>query len=282
MSITPPITPPAPLRYSVLDLVTNASIEAGWSAPGEIVDGDGAGFIFSKINDLLDEWAAQKLYAYAMTFELFTLVPGTSPHLIGPDVDADFRVSQRPQRLEYAAIVLPAAGSTSDGSFGSGDFGSGEFGGGGGSAGNNNVDIPIYIGDADWWAAQSIKDLQNQIPTGVYLEPAWPNGKLFYWPVPDRNYQTRLEMWGILSQFALITQDFSMPPAYRKAITLSVAEELGGPISASPKLAKSAALARAAIKQNNDGSPRIRTSGSGMPGSRRGRPDFDFLTGKPW
>lgn len=282
MPITPPVTPPAPFRYTALSLSTNAAIEAGWIAPGETIDGEAGKFILSKINDQLDEWSAQKLYAYAMQFKLYTLVPGLQPHTIGPDAGATFSISQRPMRLENAAIVIPAGSSGGSGL----DAGGLDAGGLDSTSGNTNTDIPLYIGDADWWAAQSIKDIQSQIPTGVYYQPDWPNGSLFFCPIPNVTYQVRLEMWGIISQFSSITQSFSMPPAYRKAITLSVAEELGGPLSDRPKLASAAAMARAAIRQNNDGSPRISLAGSGLPNpsrsNGRGRPDFDFLTGKPW
>lgn len=296
MPITPPLAADPPLRYTLLDLATNSAIEAGWLAPGEVLDGETAGFILSKYNDLLDEWSAQKLYAFAMQFQLYTLVPGLSPHTIGPDPDATFQISQRPMRLENAAIVIPANSSGSSGSSGS-SAGSGgldttgldttglDAGGSGpqppDTTGQTNTDIPLYLGDADWWAAQWIKDLQSQIPIGVYYQPDWPNGSLFFWPVPNYTYRVRLEMWGIISQFSNLQQTFSMPPAYRKALTLTVAEELGGPLADRPLLSRKAAGARAAIRQNNDASPRI-TTNLGMPGGGRRRTDFDFLSGRPW
>lgn len=240
----------------LLSLISNALIEAEWLSQGETPQAEDAQFTLGKLNDLLDEWAAQDRYVYSNEFNLYTLVPGLAPHTIGPD-NATFKVPQRPVRLVSAAIVLSNGDQTT-------------------------TDIPIAVQDDQWWANVRIKDLQSQIPTAVYYSESFPNGSLFFWPVPDVNYQTRLETWGLIGQFANVQQTLNLPPAYRKALTLTVAEELAGPRSGDPKLAKAAADARSAIWSNNAQSPTINTAQPGMSPAGERRTNFNFLDGSPW
>lgn len=246
---------------NVLSIITNALIEAEWLAQGEQPEPQDAQFVLGKINDELDQWSAEEKYVYAKDFALFTLVPGLSPHTIGPGTGATFSLPQRPVRIDGCTIVIPNADSTS-------------------------TDIPICsTRDADWWNFVRIKNLQSQIPTDLYYEPDVPNGSLFFWPVPNYAYQTRIEWWQTVGQFLTVQDTLVLPPAYRKAITLTVAEQLAGPRSNDPKLARAAADARSAIWSNNNQSPTMSTMVAGIPGpnsSGERRPDFNFLDGTPW
>jgi hypothetical protein len=240
----------------ILNVLTNALIEAEWLAQGENPQQEDANFALSKFNDLVDEWAANERYVWAEQFNEYTLTPGLSPHTIGPN-NATFAVAQRPVKLVSAAILIPNGDGTV-------------------------TDLPIPVEDADWWANVRIKSLESQIPTHVYYEPDWPNGSLFFWPIPDQNYQTRLETWSTISQLGNLNTSINLPPAYRKALTLTLAEELGGPRSADPTLSKAAYAARSAIWSNNAQSPRISTAQAGMTTGTKRKPDFNFLDGTPW
>lgn len=255
MPIGPPPTTPDPLRYTVLDILTNAHIEAGWLAPGEQIDGNNAQFTFSKLNDLLDEWNAIGQYIFATQFQLYTLTPNVNPHLIGP-ADANpsptFVTGIRPEFLKSAALIL--------------------------NTGSTAVDVPMEIWDDDQYAAVSVKGLKTSIQNAVYYSADFPAGQLFFWPIPTTALQVRLGWWTALTGFSNVTQTFWFPPAYRRAIVLTLAEELDGPRSNDPKLALKAAGARAAVRKNNDQPPLINDAGSGMP-SGNARPRYNFLTG---
>lgn len=250
MAITPSGGGPA-LTYSVLDIVTDALIEVGMLSPGEMPDGETAQWAFRKANFLLDTWAARKNFVYASTFNKYTLVPGLSPHTIGPSNTATFQVDQRPVKIVRASIIL-----------------------------NNvtpNVDVPLTLRDEQWWMEEvTIKDLQSSQPTDLFYNPSFPDGQLFYWPVPDTAYETRLEVWSLLSQFQSITDPIggpngvtSLPPGYRNALMLTLAETLlpGGEKEAHPTLIAAAAFARLAVFGNNTASPRMSTRDSGVPGA---------------
>ena len=249
MAITPPQTE-APLSYSALDIINDAMIEVGIKAPGEPVDPDVGQWSFRKLNYQLDTWAAEKKYVYASTFNTYTLVPGLSPHTIGPAPGATYSTPQRPVRVEAATLVL-----------------------------NNvtpNVETPIAIRDKQWWMENSIKTLQSSIPTDLFYNPAFPNGELYFWPVPNTSYLARLQLWQLFSQFSSITDPIGGPggenslvPGYRNAMMLTLAEYLqpGSARAGDLTLTRAAANARAAVWSNNYEVPRMQTRDSGCPGA---------------
>lgn len=208
------------------------------------------------LNRELDAWAALKRYVYANTFTAYTLTPNLAPHTIGPT--GTFVVAQRPVRIPGAALIL-----------------------------NNvtpNVDSPILnIRDAAWWNNQRVKSLPSAVPTDLYYEPDWPNGALNFWPVPNFAFGVRLQLWTLIAQFVNLTDAFSFPPLYKKALVLTLAQLLCRPFGRSEQadLVRDAAKARADLQTNNMASPRIAsadygTSGSG--GARRG--DFNYYSGQ--
>jgi hypothetical protein len=236
---------------TVLDLITDALLEAGILSQGETPSSADADFSLSKLNYMLDEWAARKVYAYNVDFQLYTLTANLQPHTIGPT--GVFVVSQRPVRIENAAIVLNASTSP--------------------------VDVPMNLRDDDWWANQSVKSITSTVPTDLYYSPAWPNGQIYLWPIPSAAQGLRLETWGLLSQVTL-TDTVSFPPGYKLAMMTSLAEMLCGPFNVGipPGLSATALNARKTIQGNNDASKRIATYDVGMPGgSRRG--DFNYKSG---
>ena len=234
---------------SASTIIVNALIEAGWLAQGEPPNAGDANFALGKLNRILDQWAAKKVYAWAMQFLQFTLIPNLAPHTIGPT--GVFAVPIRPVRLEGAALVL-----------------------------NNvtpNVDSPILkLRDAAWWNNQRVKSLSSAVPTDVYYEPDVPNGSLYFWPVPNVAYGVRLQIWQQLGKFASLASSYSLPPGYEEALTMTLAASLIGPNSGA--LAIQAREAVATIQGNNCKSPRIATADHGMPGKRRGT--FNYYTGQ--
>lgn len=212
------------------------------------------------LNRIVDAWAARKVYVYTVSFTAYTLTPNHEPHLIGPGLTApDFAATQRPVRLEGADLIL-----------------------------NNvtpNVDLPLHIRDDDWWLNQRVKALGTNVPTDLYYSPDWPNGSLWLWPVPTFAYGLRLEAWSLIPQFAALTDPFTLPPGYREAVVLTLAEALCRPFGKKqqevPDLKADAARARAVIQTNNATAPRIASADYGTRGSTSGgRPTFNYYTGQ--
>jgi hypothetical protein len=265
MPVNPQVSnPPKPITF--LDIATDAMIEVGLLQPGDPLDAEVTQWVFRKANYLLDEWSAQEIFVYSKSFQLFTLVPNLAVHTIGPGTSqtpATFPVGQRPVRIESAAIVLPSGGG---------------------------VDIPIPVEDDDWWAETRLKGLASTLPTHLYYSADLLNGSLYFWPIPTVANQVRLELWSLLSQFVAVDDPIDgpggngvLPPAYRNALMLSLAETIqpGSQKEENSALTRNAARARSALIGNNSPAPRIETQDAGMPRSEtRGR--FNFLTGKPW
>lgn len=268
MPIAPPANAPAPLTYKVYDIVCDALIEIGALAPGETPGADEAQWAFRKFNDLIDTWQAQNAFVSSYAFNVYTLVANLSPHTIGPSGLATFPTNgqPRPVRIESAALLLQ--NSTSSGL----------------------VDLPINVRDRQWWAAQQVKNIQSDIPTDLYYDPTSPDGSLYFWPVPNALRQVRLEIWQTVSQFISIQDPIggpggpkTLPPGYRNALKLTLAEDLlsGSNREASPSLIAKAMKARAAIFGNNVKSPRMATRDTGMPQAKPSgqRQDFNWATG---
>lgn len=271
MPVNPPVTQNPP-SFTALDIITDAMVEVGMVAPGETPDGDTAQWALRKMNYLLDFWASKKSYVYAVGFQEFNLVANLSPHTIGPggpdpnnpntQIPATFPVSQRPVRIESISLVINSL--------------------------SGGVDLPMNPRDADWWALNRVKAIQTNVPTDYYYAPTWPNGSIFFWPVPNISDPVRLELWTQINQISQINDPIggplsaaSLPPAYRAALMLTLAETLqpGNRQQGNQQLSAMAAAARMAVFGNNLKSPRFDTYDAGMPKTGKPLPTFNWVTG---
>jgi hypothetical protein len=141
-----------------------------------------------------------------------------------------------------------------------------------------NIYIPLNMRDEDWWLSQSVKALDSDVPTDLYYEPSWPNGKLHLWPTPETAYGLELLTRVLLTGALTTSSSIDLPPGYEDAITNTLAERCGpsfhAPVSAELKL--EARQARRRVFVNNQKAPNISTADYGLPG-RRGA--FNYLTG---
>jgi hypothetical protein len=145
------------------------------------------------------------------------------------------------------------------------------------------VRVPMRIVDADWWANQRVPTIQTTLPTHLYYEPEFPNGLLYFWPVPQIAYPVELNTWTNLAQLGQF-DSFNLPPGYEDAITYTLAESIcpsfGRPLDGT--LAAFAQKSRAMIQSLNSASPKITTADLGIPSQssdQRGRADFNWKTG---
>ena len=235
------------------DLISDAFYEIGSYAYGEPVNAEHLELGRKRLNQIIDQWKARKVFAYNVNFTSYTLTPNHQPHLIGPGLASPDFDAARPVRIENASIVL-----------------------------TGNVDVPLAMWDDDNWAAQRVKTVTSNVPIGLYYSPDSPNGSLYLWPVPTAAYGLRLETWVGVDQIAdtELDDDFSNPYGYELALMYTLAEKLCRPMSKSltADLASDAHNARMAIQKNNIKSPRTSSAGFRPPsGGRRG--DFNWATG---
>lgn len=239
------------MPYTTADLITDVFYELGYIAPGESQQDVDVQFVLGKINRLLDNWNADRMAVYAEVFTTYVLTASLQPHTIGPSGQT-FTATQRPVAIDGATLILTDV--------------------------TPNVRNPITIRDADWWRRISVQALTSPIPTDLYYDTAWPNGSIYLWPKPTTAYSIELQTRVVLAALAL-TDTFTMPPGYRDAVTLTVAEESASGLGvAIPVDVPGRALAcRARIFPNNVTVPKIQTRDAGMPGGGEGG-SFNYLT----
>lgn len=229
---------------SILTIITDAFIELTVYGANEPLSPEDAAFGLGKLNRLFDNWNADRKAVYCSRFSTFAFTPGLNPHTIGPT--GTWVVSQRPETIDTLNWIN-----------------AGVF-----------TEIPVS-NDPGWYAGVSMPGMGG-IARGGYYEPNWPNGNLYLYPVPQTAYAVELMTRVVIAQVTL-TDIFSMPPGYRDAVTLTLAESLAPTYPSaqvSPLLRLAAAKSRARVFANNVPIPRLSTIDSGMPGSRGGYYDF--------
>lgn len=235
------------MAFTARDLAVEALQEIGSVGADGAASADDVNFALSKINRLLDGWNADGLAVYAEQFDTETLTAGLNPHTLGP-TGATWTFTQRPESIESVMLII------------------------------SGYRYVIDLHDAAWWAAEPAPLISTSIPTDGYYAPTWPNGALYLYPVPSTAYDVQIMRRVVLSQLAL-TDTFSLPPGYRDAITLTVAEDLCGPMRVDPPalLPMKAMKARARVFEANTVTPALQTRDYGVPG---GTPSwFNWRTG---
>ena len=246
---------PNSITVTALALINAAAQEIGTLAQGESLSADDQAWVLQKLQRVIDTFNAKRVMVYANTFNSFALVPNLIPHTIGPT--GTFAVSQRP--VEIPSIGLQLVNTTP-----------------------NTVEIPLTPRDRDWWANQRVKNVTSTVPTDYYYEPDWPNGSIYFWPVPNQANNVLIQQRSVITEIKTAADTFTMPPAYWDAIVYGLAIALGPSFERqiSPDLRGLYAEALRAVQGNNIFSPNTDTGDAGMPGVGR-RGGFNYVSAQP-
>jgi len=239
---------PATTAPTIAHLIKSAFVKLTVLGALDQLAPEDAAFGLEELNRILDNWNAERQAVYCTQTVSFTWQTGHSPHTIGPT--GDWFVTQRPVMIEDAAW----------------------------ENGGIFTSMEVYL-DPLRYASLSQPDLTG-IPTEVYYEPNWPNGNLFFYPVPNGPKQVDLLIRIVLAGVRL-TDVISLPPGYQDALVLTLCEALmpSYPLAqVSPLLPLLASKARARIFANNRQTPTLQTADSGLPGSGMGS-WYDYRTG---
>lgn len=242
---------------TIEDLCKDAAQEIGVIEPGEDLDANNLVAVRNILRRLLNAWNADRRAVYATLFESFTLIANPPLNYITIGPGGDFDTTQRPVSIDGANLVLTPS--------------------------TPPVYTSIKIRDFQWWLKQTTPTLTSTYPTDLYYQPDWPLGKLYFWPVPTFAYDVQLMSRVVLDDTVDSSDDFSLPPGYQNAITLTLAEmsmrTFGKPTD--PMLTRDASMARAAVFNNNDQIPKLLTKDYGMTPSKGGnRADFLWTNGQ--
>lgn len=232
------------------DIITDAFVEIRVARAGDVIAPEMLDQGQRAANRILDLWNANRRAVFADTFTDFTLTPSLSPHTVGPS--GTFVVAQRPVKIDAAVLNL---------------------------GGTPNVFAPIDVHDELWYRALPVPAITSSVPTDLYYETAWPNGNLFFYPIPTTAYSVRLWMRVVLASITDVTATFSLPPGYQDALTMTLAERLasGNGQTASQDTRQAAKEAREIVFGNNDEIPDLNTLDGGMPGTGGGA--YNYRTG---
>lgn len=261
MPLPPPPISPNSLTVTAQSLITSAMQEIGAISPGEQPSIEDSAWILQKLQRLIDRYNARQPMIYANTFTQFTLPVNLQPVTIGPGIDANFQVNQRPVDIETIGVIINTTTPA-------------------------QVEIWVNKRDKDWWAQQRVKNLTSTLPTDFYYEPDWQSaaglGNIFFWPIPTTTNNVLLQMRTVLTQITNYNQSFSLPPGYWDAIIYPLAVSLCPSFErqATPELIALAKDSLKTIEANNVKSPRGRTADAGMPGTEM-RGDFNYYSGMP-
>lgn len=181
---------------TVGDLVSFTLRAAGVNGVGQTPLADDSNTCLDLLRMLMSQWQKKRWLVWAET-EVSVVSTGADYYTIGQG--GDFNVL-RPDKIHAAWVRLnPQSGS-------------------------NAVDIPLTIIQAkEDWGLVTIKDLQS-LPSAVFLDTAWPMGRVTFWPVAPAGagYELFLVLKGALPVYTALTDPLGVPEEYIEALLWSL------------------------------------------------------------
>ena len=221
------------------------AIQAGAPVPGQqMVDG------LELLNNILDDWNAQREKVYADAFLPFVITPNLQPHTIGP-AGSTWVTTQRPVSIEGIQVIL---------------------------TGGTPPYVYVRKRDAAWWQRQPAPTVTAKYPTDFFFNPTWSAGQgaIYFWPVPTVAYSVKLWCRIVLAQL-LVGTVISLPPGYNYALRMMLAKRWAPSLRKPWTLAQEQLTTDAILvfQSNNTDVPKIATQDAGMPrGGGGGLPNF--------
>ena len=210
---------------TVSDLCQSALEDLGVLGSGETMDSGDLQTCFKSLNQLMDQWAAERLTIYTISETTWTIVSGTGSYTVGSGGD-----------VNVARPVYPKQVSFRD------------------TSANPVVEYQLIPFTDDDWARVSIKTLTSVLPTNSYYNPTYPLGTIELWPVPTSSTLTGvLYAPAATAQFAATSTTVALPPGYERFIVKNLAVEVAAKFGAvpSPGVVQAAMDAKRVIKVAN-------------------------------
>ena len=183
---------------TVRDVVTGALQEIGVVAAGEAPSDADASIGLRALNDLMDQWAADRLLIYTLTRSTWTIVASTRDYTIGSGGDVSIA---RPIYIDHVNFV----DSTPD----------------------PDIEYQLSHLTEDAWSRVPQKALTSTLPTAWYYDAAYPLGTLSFRPTPTSSTLT-----GIIyaptavAEFSALATSVALPPGYRRMLLKNLALNL--------------------------------------------------------
>lgn len=188
------------------DLISQALDTLGVIAAGETPSAEDMAAGLVVLNQMIDDWATQRLTIPSIQRKTWTIVSGTASYTVGDGGDVDM---VRPVYINYINFI-----DTSQ---------------------TPDLELPLQYLTDDAWDALSVKDLESNYPRTVYYNPTFPLGTLTFWPVP-----TSSTLQGVIyapqatTQFVDLSSTVCFRPGYVKALRYNLAMDLAPTFNAKP------------------------------------------------
>lgn len=214
------------MQPTALELLNEGFAEIGVFDPGEALSAEEASFGLGKLNGLIDAWVLDGTLAYTATETVVALPEGTVSLTIGPGADIDL---VRPVRIEDSSFVRV-----------------------------DGTDYSLTPLSRTGYDEIERKDFGSLRPRYCWLDGDAPVSKVYFWPqgAAEIHLVTRRQF----TPYATVSSRQELPPGYRDAITLTVAERLSMPytkLGPPPDLVRRAAAARKLVALGNHETPRV-------------------------
>jgi len=241
------------MAHTVRDIVTDALLELGVIAAGEVATDADAQLGLSSLNDLMDQWAAERLQIYALVRTTWTIVSGTQEYTVGTGGDVNIA---RPIYIDHINFVDTDP--------------------------DPDIEYQLSHLTEDAWSRVPIKALTSPFPTAWYYDSAYPLATLSLWPVPtDTGLQGAIYANTAVSEFASLATSVALPPGYRRMLIKSVAVDMASSFErqADPSLIMAALEAKSVVKRSNKRLMDMRVDAGALVQGRDGKFIYDINVG---
>jgi hypothetical protein len=189
------------IYYTATALINDSITDIAILRPGQVASDDLLQIGLRSLNQLLDAWLLNALLVPAQVANSYPLTAAVS-YTIGP-TGADF-TAPRPTGIEEANIILNTF--------------------------TPSVRKPLYLANAEEWAAIRVQGIPNNIPSILYYDKGFDAtngfGTINLWPQSVPGYLLELYTWQQLQSFPDLTTAIKLPPGYARAIRKNLAVEL--------------------------------------------------------
>jgi hypothetical protein len=179
-------------------IIRGALLQIGVIAQGESVEASLSADAFSRLNELVDAWATQRLTQRTVTQATTGIVASQASYTVG--LTGDFNIA-RPTFLDSCALLLTNT--------------------------TPNTELPLSPMTEMAYQAIAQKTLTNSQPTSWYYEASSPLGTITLWPVPtDASNDLVIYVSDQLAAFTTQTASVTLTPGYARALRLALAVEM--------------------------------------------------------
>jgi hypothetical protein len=214
------------LAITTQDVINGALRRLGVLAEGEIPTFDMSNDGLIALNDLVDQWAAEKLMIYSIVNTTGSLTPSKQTYTVGTGGDINIA---RPVYIEHVNYINTSFSPTQE-----------------------YPRMSPLTDDA--WSKIPVKSLTAPFPTCWWYQPLFPLANLSFWPIPtSTTLQYSVYASTAVTQFAALTTAFSLPPGYlrmmRSNLALELAPDFG--VTPSPALINAAQDSMSTVRRAN-------------------------------